>query len=128
MNNHYGYILGVGIACATVALALYAGMLCERYTAPRPCITNLSTSSYPYFEWEQKMLDEIVEYSEDSDMYREGIKTSAELAHRLVEMSQDSEWPSSIYVNAKTGKEYYVPGLCYVGKVDWRGEPILYRR
>lgn len=124
MNDRYGYITGISLACATVALALYAGS----YTTPRPCIANLSTNAYPFFAWEQQMLDNIVEYSEESDMHREGIKTSAELAHRLVEMSQDSEWPSSIYVNAKTGKEYYVPGLCYVGKVDWLGEPILYRR
>lgn len=125
--DRYGYLTGGLIACATVALAIYAGMLYERHTTPRPCIVNLSLHSYPNFEFEQMMLDNVVEYTKESDMYRWGVKTSEELAEKLVEMSQDSEWPSSIYVNEKNEK-FYVPGLCYVGDVDFFGDPILYRR
>ena len=124
----FGYFVGVSIASATVALAIYSGMLYERHTAQEPCITNLSIYSYPNFEWEQIMLDDIVDYSEDSDFYRDGIQTSEELAEMLVEMSQDSNWPSSIYTNTRTGIRYYVPGLCYVGEVNYFGEPVLYRK
>jgi len=124
----FGYAVGVSIACATVALAIYSGMLYERHTAPEPCITNLSIYSYPNFEWEQIMLDNIVDYNEDSDFYRHGIQTSEELAEMLVEMSQDSNWQSSIYTNDRTGIRYYVPGLCYVGEVNVFGEPVLYRK
>lgn len=123
--DRYGYLTGSLIACATVGLAIYAGMLYERHTAPRPCILNLSQHSYPQFE--QMMLDNVVEYTKESDMYRWGVKTSEELAEKLVELSQDSDWPSSIYVNDR-GEKFYVPGLCYVGDVDFFGEPILYRR
>lgn len=128
MMEKFGYLSGIAIACATVSVAIYAGMLYERITAPEPCITNLSIYSYPNFEWEQIMLDDIVDYNEDSDFYRQGIKTSEELAEMLVEMSQDSKWPSSIYTNPRTGIRYYVPGLCYVGKIDGLGEPVLYMR
>ena len=127
MINRYGYATGVAIACATVGLAIYTGMLYEQHTAPRPCIVNLSHHSYPNFEFEQMMLDNVVGYTKESDMYRWGVKTSEELAEKLVELSQDSEWPSSIYVNEK-GEKFYVPGLCYVGDVDFFGDPILYRR
>jgi len=128
MMEKFGYTVGASIACATVALAIYTGMLYERHTAPVPCITNLSIYSYPNFEWEQIMLDDIVDYSEDSDFYRHGIQTSEELAEMLVEMSQESNWPSSIYTNPQDGSRYYVPGLCYVGKTDWLGVPTLYLR
>jgi hypothetical protein len=121
MTNRYGYFTGV-------AIAIYSGMLYERHTSPEPCITNLSIHSYPNFEWEQIMLDNIVNYNKDSDMYRHGIKTSEELAKKLVEMSQDSNWSSSIYTNPKNNRKYYVPGLCYVGEVNFFGEPILYRK
>lgn len=70
--NRYGYTTGVAIACAAVMLALYTGMLYERHTAPVPCIANLSTTSYPIFKWEQIMLDDVTEYHEDSDFYRNG--------------------------------------------------------
>lgn len=128
MMERFGYAAGVAIACTTVGVAIYTGMLFERYTAPEPCIVNLSTTSYPMFEFEQIMLDNIVEYNEDSDFYRAGIKTSEELAERLVEMSQDSNWPSSIYTNPRTERRFYVPGLCYVGDVDGFGDPVLYRK
>ena len=127
MINRRGYLTGSLIACATIGLAIYTGMLYERHTAPRPCAINLSHHSYPNFEFEQMMLDNVVEYNKESDMYRWGVKTSEELAEKLVEMSQDSEWPSSIYNNDK-GQKFYVPGLCYVGDVDFFGDPILYRR
>ena len=127
MINRYGYANGIAIACVTVGLAIYSGVLDERHTAPRPCIINLSHHSYPNFEFEQMMLDNVVGYTKESDMYRWGVKTSEELAEKLVEMSQVSEWPSSIYVNEK-GEKFYVPGLCYVGDVDFFGDPILYRR
>lgn len=51
-----------------------------------------------------------------------------ELAERLVEMSQDSDWPSSIYTNPRNGNRFYVPGLCYVGAIDSFGDPVLYRK
>lgn len=126
--NVFGHTTGTVIACTTVALAIYTGVLYERHTAPRPCITNLSTTSYPMFEWEQIMLDTSTEYNKDSDFYRAGIKTSADLAWRLVEMSKDSDHPSSIYTNPRNGKEFYVPGLCRVGPIDAFGNPILYER
>lgn len=128
MINIYGYSTGVFIACSSIALAIYTGMLYERHTTPRPCIVNLSVTSYPYFEHEQMMLDNIVDYDEDSDFYRAGIKTSEELAERLVEMSQDTNYPSEIYINPRTQEKFYVPGLCYVGDVDFSGDPILYRK
>lgn len=118
----------VAVVCATFSLAIYMGMLYERHVAPEPCIENLSIYSYPNFEWEQIMLDNIVEYNEDSDMYRHGIKTSEQLAEKLVEMSKDSKWPSSIYTNPQNNNKYYVPGLCYVGGVDFFGEPVLYKK
>ena len=74
------------------------------------------------------MLEEVWDYDKDSDYYRMGIKTSVDLAYKLVEMSRDSSHPSSIYVNPKTGDEFYVPGLCRVGDVDWFGDPILVRK
>jgi len=128
MMEKIGYTVGICIACVTVSFASYSGMLYERHTAPEPCITNLSIHSYPTFESEQIMLDNIVDYNEDSDFYRNGIQTSEELAEMLVEMSQDSKWPSSIYTNPQDGRRYYVPGLCYVGEVNVFGEPVLYRR
>lgn len=129
MMERFGYAAGVTIACATVSLAIYTGMKYqELFNTPEPCIVNLSIHSYPMFEWEQIMLDNIVEYNEDSDWYRDGIKTSEELAERLVEMSQDSNWPSSIYTNPRTERRFYVPGLCYVGDVDGFGDPVLYRK
>lgn len=128
MINRHGYLTGSLIACATVGLAIYTGMLYEQYTAPRPCIINLSHHSYPHFEFEQMMLDNVVEYTEESDMYRWGVKTSEELAEKLVEMSQGSEHPSAIYINERTGNKFYIPGLCYVGEVDFFGDPILYRK
>lgn len=128
MMERFGYTIGVVIACVTVGVAIYTGTMYERHTAPKPCIVNLSVHSYPNFEWEQIMLDSVVGYNKDSDFYRSGIKTSEELAERLVEMSQDSDWPSSIYTNPRNGNRFYVPGLCYVGAVDSFGDPVLYRK
>lgn len=126
MINRYGYF--IGIAIATTSLAFYAGMKTQEMTTPRPCVANLSITSYPHFIWEQTMLEENIEYGPDSDFYRAGIKTSADLAHKLVEITQDSDYPSSIYVNPRNGAEFYVPGLCRVDSVDWFGDPILVRK
>ena len=71
MINIYGYSTGVFIACAAVAFAIYAGMLYERHTTPKPCIVNLSVTSYPYFEHEQMMLDNIVDYDMMEIVYRD---------------------------------------------------------
>jgi hypothetical protein len=128
MIDRYGYFTGAAIACATVALAIYSGILYERHTAPNPCITNLSIHSYPQFGFEQMMIDTIIHYNKDSDFYRTGIKTSEEMAEHLVEMSQDSDYPSSIYTNQTSGRKFYVPALCYVGKIDVFGDPILYKK
>ena len=126
--NLYGYWTGMTIAVAAVSLSFYLGTKVQKdLLTPRPCIINLSVYSYPQFEFEQAMLDNVVEYNQESDMYRWGVKTSEELAEKLVEMSQDSKWPSSIYVN-KQGQKFYVPGLCYVGEIDGFGDPILYRK
>lgn len=128
MMKTFGYTVGIAVACVTVSLAVYAGMLYERHTAPEPCITNLSNTSYPHFDWEQKLLDHEVAYDQDSEYHQAGFKNSTDLAHHLVEMNEDSQWPSSIYTNPQNGNQFYVPGLCYVGDVDWFGNPVLYRR
>lgn len=125
--NLYGYLAGVAVAVSAVGLSFFIGTKVQKeLLTPHPCIVNLSVYSYPQFEFEQQMLDNIVEYSQESDMYRWGVKTSEELAEKLVEMSKGSEHPSSIY--ELEGKKFYVPGLCYVGDVDMFGDPILYRK
>ena len=123
-----GYFKGVGIAVCVISVSFYVGMLTQKILTPRPCVANISPTSYPMFIWEQEMLDEVYDYGPESEFYRSGIKTSAELAYKLVEMSQDSKFPSSIYVNPRNGKEFYVPGLCRVGVVDGLGDPILVRK
>lgn len=122
------YLKGVGIAVCAMSISFFAGMLAKKMLTPRPCVANLSTTSYPMFVWEQAMLEESWEYDKESDFYRSGIKTSVDLAYKLVEISQDSSHPSSIYINTKTGSKFYVPGLCRVGSVDWFGDPILVRK
>lgn len=127
--NLYGYFSGVVIAVAAVGISFYLGVKVQKdLLTPSPCIVNLSVYSYPNYEYEQMMLDDVVDYTEDSVYYREGVKTSEELAERLVDMSQDSEYPSLIYVNERNGDKFYVPGLCYVGAVNIFGDPILYRK
>lgn len=125
--NRYGYGTGVAIACITVAAAFYTGSLYGRHTAPEPCIQNMARGSYPVFWNEQEMLDDVVEYPVGSDFYNTGWKTSEDLAYALVEMSQDSDYPTEIYVNERTGRKFYIPGLCFY-ELDFLGDPILYSR
>lgn len=126
--NIYGYGTGMAIACVTVAVALFTGYKYAEYTTPEPCIANLAHTTYPWIaKIEQGMLDEVIEYDEDSDLYGGGIKTSEDLAYRLVEMSQDSEYPSEIYINPITKRKFFIPALCRY-EVDGLGDPVLYRK
>lgn len=60
MIKRFGYATGIAIACATVGVAIYTGMLYERYTAPEPCIANFARtiSNHPFAHQHQLMVDD----------------------------------------------------------------------
>lgn len=115
-------LVAAGFA-AVCALALYL-----KEQPPEPCVANLSSTSYPFWDYEQQWLDNPIAFPEDSELYKDGIQDSRDWVYRLVELSENSDHPSSVYVNPQNNREYWVPGLCWVGKVNSFGEPILYRR
>lgn len=115
------------IAVTICFLPLYIGYEYGRSTAPKPCIKTLSIYSYPtgVFRIFQDALDNNIE---DSELYRNAMETSSVLTNNTKAMDKDSDHPSVIYTNEKNGMEFIVPGLCYVGAVDFMGDPTLYRK
>lgn len=129
MNKLLGYTAGTGIAVATVCLALYAGTLYGRQTAPEPCIANYHSTTPPWFaRMEQELLENTEPYTDTEDKLAE---TPRDLMHQLVDYMAENAGPGErstrIFTSPKDGKEYIVPGNCYVGKVNFWGEPTLYR-
>lgn len=132
----FGYPVRVGIACATVALAIYTGMLYERYTAPEPCIANFARTigNHPFAHMHQEMVDDV-----EARVWYEGT------AHETVQSGRDFVQKLIDYVPKEGGenafgtivrgesfitsdREYYVPKDCYAVDLDsWNG-PTLYRR
>lgn len=134
--NRYGYFTGVAIACATVATAIYTGILYERYTAPKPCIRNFShtISNHPFAHQHQEMVDDT-----EVRVWYEGTADEVEQSGRGF-MQQLIDWvPEDGGENAfgtivrgesivTNDREYYVPKDCYATDLDsWNG-PTLYRR
>lgn len=115
----------------TIMLAIIvsfgAGVFYSNQTAPRPCIANYHTHTAPWFgRMEQEYIENTDPYPVDSDFAKAGYKNPNELMKAVFAMSKDTEWPTEVFVNENTGEEFVVPGLCYVGKVDGFGDPILY--
>jgi hypothetical protein len=136
MIDRYGYLTGSLIACATVALAIYTGMLYERYTAPEPCIPNfaLKIGDHPFAQMHQEMVDDV-----EVRVWFEGTADEVEQSGRDF-MQKMIDWvPEDGRENAlgtivrgegflTADREYYVPKDCYAVDLDnWNG-PTLYRR
>lgn len=129
------YTFGWLIAVAAVSLSFLAGASYNKHTADRPCIRNYHSTSFPWFgNLEQKMLENTDPYDEDSDFAKSGIKSPSAFIKRLIELERTDQFAlnydrkTEIFANEKNGKEFIVPANCYIGEVDYFGEPILYRR
>jgi hypothetical protein len=120
------YFSAIFFATVAMALSFYAGTLYQIAVTPRPCISNLSERLHILNSQMQSMLDNNNEYNPNSEFYQSGITSPRELAHHLVEMSQSSAFPSSIFVNDQ-GQEFYVPSFCRIDSVTALGNPILVR-
>lgn len=134
--NRYGYTTGAAIACAAVALAIYTGMLYERYTAPQPCIVNFAQTigNHPFAHQHQEMVDD-----REVRVWFKGTADEVEQSGRDY-MQQLIDWvPTNGGENAfgtvvrgeslvTSDREYYVPKDCYaVDLNNWNG-PTLYRK
>lgn len=136
MIDLYGYLTGSLIACTTVALAIYTGMLYERYTAPEPCIANFTRTigNHPFAHQHQKMIDDVevrVWYEGTAD---EVEQSGRDFMQRLIDYVPASGGENSFgsIVQGESimtsDQEYYVPKNCYAVDLDsWNG-PTLYRR
>ena len=93
----YGYVAGWLIAIACFATAFYSGTVYQQSITPRPCIDNFSETWLYYME--QNELNDIDE-TEAQKQFHDMIVT--------VLKDQDN-----LYVD-KHGREYVVPGYCYV--------------
>src|SRR6056297_2723801 len=131
-----GYFTGSLIACATVATAIYTGMLYERHTAPEPCIKNFARSigNHPFAHQDQEIVDDT-----EVRVWFKGTEDEVEQSGRDF-MQQLIDWvPEDGGENAfgtvvqgesfmTSDREYYVPKDCYATDLDsWNG-PTLYRR
>jgi len=134
--NQYGYITGVGIACATVSLAIYTGMLYERYTAPEPCIANFARTigNHPFAHQHQLMVDDTevqVWYAGTDD---EVTQSGREFMQKLIDWVPEDGGENAFGTIVKgksfitSDREYYVPKDCYAVDLDSFGGPTLYRR
>jgi len=136
MIDRRGYFTGSLIACATVATAIYTGMLYERYTAPEPCIKNFARSigNHPFAHQHQEIVDDT-----EVRVWFKGTEDEVEQSGRDF-MQQLIDWvPEDGGENAfgtvvqgesfmTSDREYYVPKDCYATDLDsWNG-PTLYRR
>lgn len=136
MINRYGYLTGNLIACITVALAIYTGMLYERHTAPEPCIANFTRTidNHPFAHQHQEMIDDV-----EVRVWYEGTADEVEQSGRDFMQKLIDYVPVDGGENAfgtivrgesvmTSDREYYVPKDCYAVDLDsWNG-PTLYRR
>jgi len=136
MIDRYGYVTGVAIACATVALAIYSGMLYERYTAPEPCISNFARTigNHPFAHMHQEMVDdtEVTVWYEGSagEVKQSGRDFMQRLIDWVPENGEENAFGTIVQGDSfmTSDREYYVPKDCYAADLDsWNG-PTLYRR
>lgn len=134
--NRYSYTTGVAIACAAVTLAIYTGMLYERYTAPEPCIANFKRSigNHPFAHRHQEMIDDAevrVWYAGTDD---ETTQSRRDLMQRLIDWVPENGGENAFGTIVKgqsfvtRDREYYVPKDCYAVDLDSFRGPTLYRK
>lgn len=111
---------------ALMVFSYYSGQFTE--IEREPCIQNLHSSTYPWFgRVNQEALENTNPYNEDSVFYKDGYETPREFIKAVLE-SNTNEQRTEVFVNERTGEEFIVPALCYVGEIDGLGDPVLYRR
>lgn len=120
-------LVAVGMACFTM------GKLAQYYTNPvhKPCIANYHSTTFPWFgKSEQQMLEDDTPFKEQTGS---DIKTPRDMILRVIDQEHSDPrfafndgTRTEIFVNERTGKEFIVPGGCFVGSVDISGDPLLY--
>lgn len=132
--SRYEYPVGVGIAFVTCAAFFYAGALSERVTndKPVPCITNLHSTTHPWFaKAEQEMLENTTPYEEGSD-FAESYENPRGFIKAVIEQEHSNpafalEFGRRTEIITDGTYEYIVPAGCYATDMDaWNG-PILWR-
>ena len=136
MINRRGYFTGVAIACATVALAIYSGMLYERYTAPEPCIANFARTigNHPFAHQHQEMVDDVEVRVWFKDTADEVEQSGRDFMQQLIDWVPNNGGENAFGTVVRgesfvtSNREYYVPKHCYATDLNsWNG-PTLYRR
>lgn len=136
MIDRHGYLTGSLIACATVALAIYTGMLYERYTAPEPCIPNFARTigNHPFAHMHQEMIDDVEVRVWYEGTEQETVQSGRDFVQKLIDYIPEDGGENAFGTIVRgeslvtSDREYYVPKDCYATDLDnWNG-PTLYRK
>ena len=120
-------VIGVGVIAL---VSFYSGIVVQRTNQPEPCIRSLYSLDFNFMDrMEQEWIDKAEPFDAGSDMVTKlGIMDTREWALYLNEYAAENDgYPNEIHVD-DLGREYVVPYHCYVGKVTWMNEPIMYRK
>lgn len=136
MTERFGYATGVGIACATVMLAIYTGMLYERHSAPEPCIANFKRviGNHPFAHQHQLMVDDAEVRVWYAGTDGEVTQSGRDFMQQLIDWVPDDGGENAFGTIVKgqsfvtRDREYYVPKDCYAVDLDSFHGPTLYRR